>query len=263
MTLKTTILALLLALCSYLSAQVLNTGNPEVQAALQAERLGGIETSPLANFSQQRTPMMDMLMQMVRDDDGRVSHYIGAEVGSAYENDSFVPGKILYGDEELGDIHYRLNAYNNEVEIKSALLGEEEQLALVKNPEVKIVASDAELHFSKYIDEKGNMNEGYLILLLQGEKYTFYKRLRIKFTEPKPAANSMVSATPSRFTNYTEYYFKENGSETIRELPIHKKRTAKLFPSERQTEIQNYIKNNKPDDTVESEMLRLFDFIEK
>ena len=110
----------ILLVFSSLKGQVLNTGDAEVQAALNSSTF---ENSPLADFWQKRTPMMDILHALVKDDDGIVRHYVGAEVGSAYENDTFQPGKVFYNKEELGDVHYRLNAYNYEIELKKNVLG--------------------------------------------------------------------------------------------------------------------------------------------
>ena len=256
---KRPILLILIFTSTLSYGQVLDGGDSGVQAALGNAQ---VEGSPLANFFSKRTPMMDILHALVKDDDGLTRTYVGAEVGSAYENDTFLPGKVYYGEEELGDVYYRLNAYNNEVELKKTLLDDEKQLALVKNPEVRIVEDTRELVFTNFSDKKGNEHEGYLTLLQKGDDYTLYRRVYKKFTEPRPAANSMVNAIPSRFTDYIEYYFKAEDSKSIRELELHKKRTAQLFPSAEQGAIQNYMKKNKPNPDSETDVLSLFNFID-
>ena len=256
---KRTILFPVILWCTLGFSQVLDTSDPQVQAALNSTNM---EMSPLANFFQKRTPMMDILFALVKDDDGLTRTYVGAEIGSPYENETFVPGKVYYNDEELGDVFYRLNAYNNEIEIKKTLVGEEKQMALIKNQEVRLVAPDVELHYMPYYDEKENFMEGYLTLLKEGETLILYRRSVKKFTAPKVAANSMVNGTPSRFTDYSEYYFKEKDSGTVRELPIHKRKTAALFGSDKRPDIEKYIKKHKPDVDSEMEVLQLFEFID-
>ena len=256
---KSSVLILLLSFCFFSMAQVLDGGDPQVQAAFNNSQ---VEGSPLANFWQKRTPMMDILFALVKDDDGITRTYVGAEQGSAYKNETFAPGKVYYNDDELGDVFYRYNAYNNEIEIKKTMADEERQLALVKNEEVRLITPIEEFQYLRYIDEKENTFEGYLILLKKGNIYNLYKRIFKKFTPPKAAENSMVNSTPSRFTDYTEYYFKEKHSKTVRELRLHKKRTASSFPPDIQSDIQNYIKLNKPDANSEADVLAFFNFID-
>ena len=209
-----------------LSGQVLNTSNDQVQAALGNAQ---IEGSPLSNFFSKRTPMMDILHTLVKDDDGIVRHYVGAEVGSAYENEDFQPGKVYYNDEELGEVNYRLNAYNNEIELKDTSLDEEKPLALIKNEEVKIITANGEIVFRTFLDDKGKPSEGYLSLLEKRDSYILYKRIYKKFSEPKPAANSMVSPIPSRFTDYVAYYYQQNELEQIIEIPMKINKFLKTF----------------------------------
>ena len=253
--------ALSLSLCFFITAhaQVLDTGNPAVAAALSNAQ---VEGNPLANFFQKRTPMMDQLFQLVKDDDGITRHYVGAEVGSAYENDNFALGNVYYNTEELGRVYYRFNAYNNEIEIKKTLLDEEKQQALIKNAEVKLVTPEKELVYREFIDRKGKAAEGYLTLLKTGSKYTLYRRLYVKFTDAKAAANSMVNPTPSRFTQYTEFYFQENDGETIKEMPRAKKNIAKLFSKSKAPKIQDYFKKKKPEADNENDMMNFFNHID-
>lgn len=250
---------LLALFCYKVDAQVLDVSNPNVAAALSNAQ---VEGSPLANFFQKRTPMMDKLFQLVKDDDGITRQYVGAEVGSAYEDDNFTPGKVYYNTEELGKVYYRFNAYNNEIEIKKTLLDEEKQQALIKNSEVKLVTLKKELVYREFADNKGKISEGYLTLLKTGTNYTLYRRLYIKFTDAKAAANSMVNPTPSRFTNYTEYYFQNNDDDTIKELPIAKKKLTKLFSKEDASKIQEYFKKKKPDVDSENDVINLFNYLD-
>lgn len=236
-------------------AQVLNTSNPQVQAALGNAQ---VEGSPLANFWQKRTPMMDILFPLIKDDDGIERHYVGAEIGSAYISEEFQPGKVFYNNQELGDVYYRLNAYNNEVELKKTSLDDEKPLALIKNEEVKIVDGPEEILFRTFIDDKGKTYEGYLTVLRKGKEYHIYRRVYKKFTEPKPAANSMVAPTPSRFTDYEAYYFQKSDEEEIVEIPLKTKRFLKLFDEETAQKLKQLIKEKDLNLDNENDLISIF-----
>ena len=162
--------------------------------------------------------MMDILNTLVKDDDGIVRHYVGAEVGSAYENEDFLPGKVFYNEEELGEVHYRLNAYNDEIELKKTSLDEEKPLALVKNEEVKIVTKNDEIVFRTFIDEKGKSSEGYLSILDKGDNYILYRRVYKKFSEPNKFLKRFSDGNSSILKEYIKTYDfdLENGTDLVK-----------------------------------------------
>ena len=126
---KLVVLALLALLnFAYAHTQVIDASDPEVAAALGNPQ---VEGSPLSNAFQRRTPMMDKMFRDVKDDGDYEYYYVGAEVGSAYENETFLAGKVFYKDDMLGTFYYRLNAFSNEIEVKKTLLEEEKHKALV------------------------------------------------------------------------------------------------------------------------------------
>lgn len=239
----------------YSHSQVLDTSNPEVQAALGNAQ---VEGSPLANFFQKRTPMMDILFPLIKDDDGIERHYVGAEIGSAYLSEDFQPGKVFYNNQELGSVYYRLNAYNNEIELKKTSLIEEKPLALIKNEEVKIVDGTKEIVYRTLIDDRGKIHEGYLTVLRKGNEYNLYRRLYKKFTEPRPAANSMVAPTPSRFTDYTAYYYQKTDEKEIVEIPLKTNKFLKLFDAETAQNIKKLIKENDLNLDYENDLISIF-----
>jgi hypothetical protein len=245
---------------SIVFTQVLDSSNPEVRIALND---GNFESSPLSNFFQKRTPMMDQLFQNVKDDDGIETYYVGAEIGSAYADETFKRGKIFYNENELGEVYYRLNAFNHEIELKKTQLDEEKEMALIKNEEVKLITNSEELVYRTFKDDKGKSSTGYLYLLSKGKKYTLYKRLYKKFTEPRPASNSMVNPIPSRFTDYTEFYFKKVNTNEIIEVPKTRGKIIKLFQNGLKISLKEHVKTNNLDLKNEKDLVELFNIIEK
>ncbi len=220
------------------------------------------ENNPYANFHQKWTPMMQKLMQQVKNDDEYVTYYVGAQVGSPYEYEDFKKGKIYYGDEFLADTYYRYNAFSNEIEVKQTLLKEEKHKALLADKELVLVpVNGQEMRFMTFITKKNKTKNGYLTLLYDGEQYKLYKHLSVKFTEAKPAANSMVNAIPSRFSHFIEYYLKEKNTDRIDEILPKKSAVLKLLPKELANEVKVHLKDSKLDLTEEQDLVNLFTFL--
>jgi len=218
---------------------------------------------PFANVFQKWTPMMQKLFQQVNNGRDYIEYEIGADVGSPYENEQYLPGQVYYDEEHLGDFYYRYNAYNQEIELKSTLLVEEKQKALVKDAKVKLVTKSGTIQFLTAKNDKGKIADSYFKQTYMGEEYALYHKLIIKYTEGKPAANSMVNPIPSRFTNYTTYYYKDNASATIQELPQKKGKFLKLFSDKNGEQLKNYMKSKEFDLESKKDLIALFQFIEK
>ncbi len=243
---------------TFTNAQVLDAGNPDVAAALSNAQ---VEGSPLSNAFQRRTPMMDKMFRDVKDNGNFEYYYVGAEVGSAYETENFAIGQVFYENEFLGKFYYRHNAFSNEVEVKRTLLEEEKHKALVKNEKVYLLSQKGQkMQFLSFFNRKNVLKEGYLTLLFEGENYSLHRRLRIKFSEAKPAANSMVNPIPSKFTQYTEYYIQKKGADKIVELPGKKSKFLKHFEGSKGGEIAALIKEKELDISSEKDLIQLFTF---
>lgn len=230
------------------------SGQQVGQAAPQIE---GVENDPFANFHQRWTPSMQKLFQLVRDDDGKVTHYVGAEVGTPYENNDFKKGHVWYKDEDLGVFYYRYNIFSNEIELKRTQLQEEKHQALIRDPNVVLVSNtrDKEYFYLSFINDKEMNKEGYIIRLYNGSSFKLYNYLESKYTEAKPAANSMVNPTPSKFTTFSSYLLQKNDGE-IREISLKKNKFLKQLDANSAEKIKAYLKENKIDLSEETQLIR-------
>ncbi|MDO6470142.1 hypothetical protein [Maribacter sp. 1_MG-2023] len=201
------------------------------------------ENDPYANFFQKWTPMMQKLFQEVKNNQDYIEYNIGPDVGSAYVTDSFIPGKVYYDDEHLGDVYYRYNAYNNEIELKKTNLPEEKEIALIKDEKITLKAKDVQLKFSNFYTSKNSYESGYLNLIYTGNNYTVYERIYITYSEGKPAQNSMVNPIPSKFTNYVNYFIQTDSEDRIKEIPTKKNKFISMFDESNSFQIEEYIKN--------------------
>ncbi len=216
------------------------------QVGNAAPQMGAVENDPFANYHQRWNPRMQELFQKVKNDGETVSYYVGAEVGSAFETEDFNKGRVFYKDEDLGEFYYRYNIFSKEIEVKNTLLKEEKHKALIKDVNVLLVSSQgsSKYEYQSFVNEKGEKEEGYLIALYEGDSYSLYKFLQVKFTEAKPAANSMVSPTPSKFTQFTDYFFKHS-QEPISSLPSKKNKLLAKFNPEHASLVKEFIKEEK------------------
>lgn len=207
--------------------QVLDTSDPAVRGALGNAQ---VEGSPLANYFQKRTPAMDQLMRDVKNNGTTQSFYIGAQEGSAYENEKFTNGRVYSKDEFLDEVYFRYNAYSDELEVKKTNLEEEDYQALVKSDDIFIISNNGKKYvYNEFFDKKGRKQNGYLIVLSEREKTSLYKQYDVKFFEGKKAENSMVNPIPSRFTPFIGYYVRMEKSDKIVELPSKKNKLFKFL----------------------------------
>ncbi|AZQ58994.1 hypothetical protein EJ994_09295 [Maribacter sp. MJ134] len=221
-----------------------------------------VENDPFANFHQQFTPMMTNLFQLVSNNKDFIEYNIGSDIGSPYVSDEFLPGKVYYEDEHLGNYYYRFNAYNGEIELKATLLEEEQEKALVQDAKVKLETAQGTLQYLSVENKKGQIEESYLISVNETKQYSLFERIRIKYTEGKEAANSMVTAIPSRFTTYREYYYKVKDINPIVQIPKQKNKFIKHFvPKEKLNEIKKYLKSNEIDLENGKDLISLFNKI--
>jgi len=109
--------------------------------------------------------------------------------GSPYLSNVFNSAILYYGDESQGNIYFRYNGYNEEIEIKKQNLEAEPIRALKKDKKIRLIVDNKSISFKTFIDKKGNTKNGYLTLLKDG-KYKLYHHLGVSFKEAKKAENT-------------------------------------------------------------------------
>jgi hypothetical protein len=232
------------------------------QVGTVAPQIGAVENDPYANYHQKWSPMMQKLFQQVKNDGETITYYVGAEVGSPYEYEDFKLGKVYYSNDYLGQFYYRYNIFSNEIEVKKTLLEEEVHKALIPDEKVALVlASENEYRYLSFKTAKNEADKGYLKRILKGSHYKLYKRTVVKYTEAKPAANSMVNPIPSKFTQFAEYYLQQDEG-TIIEVPLKKNKFLKHFPSVISEDLKSYLKVVQVDLTNENDLIKTITYID-
>tara|TARA_R110000751_G_scaffold55554_3_gene119095 strand:+ start:5050 stop:5796 length:747 start_codon:yes stop_codon:yes gene_type:complete len=181
--------------------------------------------------------------------------------GSPYTSNTFAPTILKYNDEVVGNIYYRYNALNEEIEIKKTSSEDEPYKALVKDKEVSLLINAKPLSFKTFVTEKNETINGYLTLLQKGNTYDLYQRTLVKFTEGQPAQNSFVAAVPSRFTKFTEYYFQKDGVNRIDQIPQKNKKLLKLIDASKREDLKIFLKENNLNIKNEQDLIKVFDYL--
>jgi len=181
--------------------------------------------------------------------------------GSPYTSNTFAPTILKYNDEVVGNIYYRYNALNEEIEIKKTSSEDEPYKALVKDKEVSLLINTKPLSFKTFVTEKNETINGYLTLLQKGNTYDLYQRTLVKFTEGQPAQNSFVAAVPSRFTKFTEYYFQKDGVNRIDQIPQKNKKLLKLIDASKREDLKIFLKENNLNIKNEQDLAKVFDYL--
>jgi len=181
--------------------------------------------------------------------------------GSPYTSDTFKPTTLFYKDEKIGNLFYRYNALNEEIEIKQNNIEEEGIRALGRDKAINIIVDGKPLSFKTFIDIKGKTLNGYLNQLVEANNYDLYRRIHVKYTEGSPAANSFVKAIPNRFSHFVEYYYQKDGVDRIDEIPIKNRLFLKLFDDDQKALVKDYLKENNLDVKNEQDLIQVFTFL--
>ncbi len=182
--------------------------------------------------------------------------------GSPYTEDEFLPAELFYRDEKVGTVFYRYNALNEEVEVKETKTQQGIRgLSRDKNIILKIKGNP--MSFKTFIDKNDRTLNGYLTQLVDGDNIDLYKRTLVKFTEGQKAANSFVKDTPSRFSQFEEYYIQKKDVDRIDEFIPKKSKLAKLIPAEKRPELKDFIKDNNLDLGAEEDLKRLILYVDR
>ena len=223
-------------------------------------------TGQIANYSSSGSASFSSAGQLnavlgpIQDADKKLSFSQEDFQGSPYTTDIFLPTQLFYNDENMGNMFYRYNAYNEEIEIKQSNLESEGIRALGRDKKISIMVNGKPMSFKTFIDKKGKTQNGYLTQLSDG-KYSFYKRTDVKYTEGQRAQNSFIQAIPARFSKFTEYYLEIEGINRIDELELSNRKLIKLVPNEKKEALKVYLKENKIKIKDEQSVFKVLEFL--
>ena len=101
--------------------------------------------------------------------------------GTVYLNEQFVQGKVFYNDAVYESFMLRYDAYNDEVEIQRGSSNNLE--ALHKSFAISCEILGDRFRYMEYLGKKQESRKGYLVVLVEGQSYSLYKRYAKIFKE--------------------------------------------------------------------------------
>ncbi len=116
-------------------------------------------------------------------------------------------------------------------------------------------------YLSYYIDENKSEN-GYLVKLQSGEKFTLYKKEQIKLREGRVSQTGYDKTMPDKFIQEKDAFFVKINEENIVKIPKSKKEFAKLF-GDNETKVLNFLKEKDYSLKDESQLKVIFTYLNK
>jgi len=180
--------------------------------------------------------------------------------GSPYSFNNFNSTVLFYGEEKVGQIYYRYNAYNEEVEVKQQNMEAEPIRALGKDKKIHVVIKGKPMSFKTFINKKGITKNGYLTLLKDGT-YKLYHHLGVSFKEGKKAENSFVQSKPAKFLQNDEYYLQDATGKKIAQVEFKNKKVLELASSNHKKALQEFLSTKKIKVKTVNDLYQVIDFL--
>lgn len=162
--------------------------------------------------------------------------------GTPYESNSFAYAKLFYNDDYDGEVYYRYNGYNQEIEIKDNLSEASITRALNRDKNIRLIGNSGILVFRTFVDKKGFTQNGYLYLIKEGS-HNLYRRLKVSFKQGSKAENTFGKDIPSKFFQETEYYLELSEQNRISQVGLSNKEFISVLSDNTQNDMKSYLKS--------------------
>lgn len=181
---------------------------------------------------------------------GKTFKYDEIAGDSPYIGKEFSNAKIAINYEQ---VPIRYNSYTDEIEFKK----DGNIQVLPKTTDLSRIEVLSPKQVIVLLDTSDDLN-GYFFELVNG-KNTLYKKIKTKFTDVVPAANSYASEKPANFrTLPTMYYIKtQNG---FIKKPKNQKDIINQFPDQKDS-LTSFFKSNKIKFDKDEDLIKLVTFL--
>ncbi|AZA81917.1 hypothetical protein C1637_04920 [Chryseobacterium lactis] len=170
--------------------------------------------------------------------------------GTPYYGKGYNPAKFS-GTEETALVRY--NAFTDEVEVQK----DDKTFVLPKNGTFnKITFTNSKEIIVKL--DTGDDLSGYFFEIVDG-KYGLYKKIRTKFIDAAPAANSYATDRPASFKSLDPVYYIKTPNGFVKNTKATKD-IIKGLP-ERKNELETYFNANKTRLDKQEDLIKLINFL--
>ena len=181
--------------------------------------------------------------------------------GSPYTSNDFRNTTLFYKDELIGDVYYRFNSLNQEIEIKATNSPDEGTRALGRDKAISIVIDGMPMSFKTFIDKNDRTTNGYLVALENTGEYKLYKRYHATFKEGLKASNSFAKDVPAKFTQYVEYYIEIPGKNRIDQIKLKKNSLLNQLTGDKKTALKEYLESEGLNVKNEMDLVKAVNFL--
>ncbi|MDX1470306.1 MAG: hypothetical protein R3213_02325 [Flavobacteriaceae bacterium] len=176
--------------------------------------------------------------------------------GSPYVNEEYLPVKV-----NGQDIIYsaRYNAYNDEMEIKTA--ESENPIALDTKIDytVTFINNNKVYRTLSYPNSRGQMLKGFLVKVYSTENYTLFMKENIKYQDKIKAKSSYQSDKPAKFVRDADVFYVQKNDGPVKIVPNKRKEIHEIFDTN-QDKIKDFIKDSKTDSDDKNDLVKLLIF---
>lgn len=182
----------------------------------------------------------------------------GETEGSMYSYEEFSAIKV---GGELQVFLGRYNAFNDRMEFddKGKIY---EYYPNINDKEIYIINLDKTYVYLKYYVDENKSENGYLVKLQSGKKFTLYKKEKIKLREGKVSETGYDKTMPDKYIAEKDVFFMKIGEDNIIKIPRSKKEFAKLF-GDYEKEVFQFMKENDYSLKDESHLKFIFSYLNK
>jgi len=177
--------------------------------------------------------------------------------GSPYKNKKFIKAVVKFNEKILDSIYYRINTYQNEIEIKKQY-GDSVYFKINKVLGLKIIEEDKQYEVRALKLKNKGVQIKVVENLYPNEGELLFEFIDTKFKEGKTATTSMVKSTKDQFISSNNYYFKLGGKELIK-IENKKKFLNRIDNSHNM--VKKFIKNEKINLSNDKHLIKLLKYV--
>ena len=181
--------------------------------------------------------------------------------GSPYLSSSFESSKVYIDNKLVGTYYTRYNAHRKEIQVKKTTLNQEAYQTLSRDGSVKVVYNDKTLQFATFLNGKGEKQYDYLMSIADGDNYTLYRRIKIKYRKGRKAEDTYERDTQGRFTSVNEYYVKDSGTNLVHQVPSKKSSLLEMFKNADKVSVASLVKKSSFKIHREKDLIKLLHIV--
>ncbi len=215
---------------------------------------------PAGVFDRTDSRMMDAMRDLKNRRARKAAPPTGVK-GSYYFNEKFQLSTVIYFDEILKDKAFlRYNAANDEIEMGNNVNQKDAEEVLLKSAKVNAIIDNEEYKLLPHRLKESNYPViGYLVVLVDNEKYSLFLKRKKVFMKAVEARTSLDRSFPPRFVDDVSYYFSSNENTPI-PLRVSKSNLRKIS-EENGSKVKNFIKENNIKIKSSEGLIKVFNFM--